>query len=368
MSLEVVQIVSGIPPAINGVGDYAYLLAKELNAVHKIHTHFLVCDSSQSCGKEIDGFQISQLEAPQCDKLTEQLTGKGTPQIVLLHYVGYGYQKRGYPFWLLRGLESWRMGGANRRLVIMFHELYAFGPPWRSSFWSSPAQQWLTASLAKLADRCITNLGRYAKWLEAHARRHLNLIDTIPVFSNVGEITKNYHLNSRSPKMVIFGGAGRVIELLGKYQNEILKCCHELEVKEIITIGCPAGTFTKKMPVPVTESGFLEAGKVAEIISSSRVGVTNHFPCDLGKSGVFAAYSALGALPILPRFNQSAGDGCSEGKNFLFLDQVTSRLSDDTLQQVADNAWEWYQNHNLPRTGEAYAKLLKDCAATCYSL
>jgi hypothetical protein len=364
MSFEVLQIVSGLPPAINGVGDYAHLLARELNAAHQINTHFLVCNSSQKCGKELDRFQVTQLESLQCDNLESQLSRKGMPQIVLLHYVGYGYQKRGCPFWLKRGLESWRRAGANRRLVIMFHELYAFGPPWRSSFWTSPSQRWLTAGLAKLADHCITNVERYAGWLETHARKHLNLIDTIPVFSNVGEINYTRQLDSRPRNMVIFGSANRVLELLGKYQPETLRCCLELGIEKIITIGCPAGTVTQKMPIPVTETGFLEASRVAEIISSSRVGVTNYFPGYLAKSGVFAAYAALGALPLLPRLSQSAGDGCSDGKNFLFLDQITSRLSDDSLQQVADNAWEWYQHHNLSRTGATYARLLKSVVSS----
>ena len=43
-ALEIVQIVPRLPPSISGVGDYAYLLARELRATHDIHTHFIVCD------------------------------------------------------------------------------------------------------------------------------------------------------------------------------------------------------------------------------------------------------------------------------------------------------------------------------------
>ena len=361
MPLEILQIAPSIPPAINGLGDYAYLLAKQLRTAHDIDSRFLVCNLSQSFEGELDRFKVYQLEAKQDSQLARKLSMEEMPPIVLLHYVGYGYEKRGCPFWLLRGLESWKRGCKKRRLVIMFHELYAFGPPWRSSFWASPAQRWLAASLARLADHCVTNLGRYAKWLESQARKHLNMIETIPVFSNIGERSNIHPFNSRSPQMVIFGSARWVIELLGKYQNETLKCCHELGIQEIITIGCPAGTAPAKLPVPVTEFGFLSASKVAEIISSSKVGVMNYFPGYLAKSGVFAAYSALGALPVLPRFTYPNCDGCDEGKNYLFLDRISMKISDDTLQQVANSAWEWYQTHNLSRTADAYAGLLKNC-------
>lgn len=364
MSLEILQIVPNLPPAVNGVGDYAYLLAKRLRAAHDIHSHFLVCDSSQNSEGELEGFKIHQLEAQRQDKLAGRLSAKEMPPVVLLHYVGYGYEKRGCPLWLLRGLESWRMAGADRRLAIMFHELYAFGPPWRSSFWSSPVHRWLSASLAKLADGCITNLERYAKWLEARAGRRVK-IDALPVFSNIGEMTNTLPLDSRPPNLVIFGGARWVTELLGRYRSETLECCQHLGIREIFTIGCPAGTVPAKTPIPVTECGFLDAAEVVEIISSSRVGLMNYFPGYLAKSGVFAAYSSLRALPLLPRFESPDCDGCGSGKNFLFLDQLPAQMNGDTLQRVADGAWEWYQTHNLARTAEVYARLLKGCAFTC---
>jgi len=365
MPLEILQIVPNLPPAINGLGDYAYLLAKQLGAGHDIQSHFLVCDSSGNRERELSGFKVHQLEAQQPDELARKLAMGEMPSIVLLHYVGYGYEKRGCPFWLLRGLESWKRVNADRQLLIMFHELYAFGPPWRSSFWASPAHRWLAARLARLADRCITNLGRYAKWLGARAERHKNVIDTIPVFSNVGEMTYSSPLNSRSPNMVIFGGARWVTELLGRYRNETLRCCRELCIQEIITIGSPAGTVTGKMPIPVTECGFLNTDKVAEIISSSQVGLMNYFPGYLAKSGVFAAYSALGVLPLLPRFSPPGCDGCIAGKHYLFLDQVATSVNGDRLQQVVNNAREWYQTHNLARTADIYAGLLKDCTLVC---
>src|SRR5438093_5969188 len=158
MSLELTQIVPGLPPVISGVGDYAYLLARQLRAAHDIHTRFVVCDARWQGAKDFEEFSVDRIRAQQSEELEKELGASGMPSTVLLHYVGYGYQKRGCPFWLVQALESWKKRDTNRRLVVMFHELYAFGPPWRSSFWTSPLQRGLTKSLALLSDHCVTNL------------------------------------------------------------------------------------------------------------------------------------------------------------------------------------------------------------------
>ncbi|MFZ4728709.1 MAG: glycosyltransferase family 1 protein, partial [Pseudanabaena sp.] len=68
---------------------------------------------------------------------------------VLLHYVGYGYAKRGCPVWLVDGIQRWKNLYPDRLLVTMFHELHASGtPPWTSSFWLSPLQKNLVTRLA----------------------------------------------------------------------------------------------------------------------------------------------------------------------------------------------------------------------------
>ena len=42
--MQFIQIVPSLPPAISGVGDYAYLLAKQMRETKGIQTIFIVCD------------------------------------------------------------------------------------------------------------------------------------------------------------------------------------------------------------------------------------------------------------------------------------------------------------------------------------
>lgn len=364
-SVEILQIVPSFRPKINGVGDYAYLLARQLRAAHRIDSQFLVCDPLWSGGHQFDGFEIRKLTARRDEDLIGSLSMGTMPRIALLHYVGYGYQKRGCPSWLARGLETWKGQSGDRRLVVMFHELYAFGPPWRSSFWTSHSQRQITAQLANLADSCATSLQRYSDWIGAKASSHHNRVCTLPVFSNFGELAVPHPLNSRPPNMVIFGGTRWVKELLGKYKNETLSCCRALGVDQIVTVGSPLGTVPVDLPIPVTERGFLDAAQVAEVIRSSRVGMMNYFSGYLGKSGVFAAYSALGALPVLPRFNPSDPDGCREGLTYLVANRIAAQVSGESLQRVADNAREWYQGHTLSKTADRYAEMLMNGCMCC---
>ncbi len=157
--MQIIQIVPRLTPAIDGVGDYTFLLAKQLRAAHDIDTQFVVCDqnwenaetlkpeklkseggsekaeirnenpnnspdfqppSSRSGeGKPatgepstihfqpstvLDGFAVHQLKERSAGELLRVLSRPGMPQTVLLHYVGYGYEKRGCPVWLVRGL------------------------------------------------------------------------------------------------------------------------------------------------------------------------------------------------------------------------------------------------------------------------
>jgi hypothetical protein len=342
------------------VGDYAFLLAKQLRASHHINTQFLVCDPDWEGESEIEGFKVQKLEARESAELATNLSKKIMPRLVLLHYVGYGYEKRGCPVWLKEGLETWRRSDANHRLLIMFHELFAFGAPWRSSFWLSYLQQWLVVRLARIADSCLTNLRRYAEWIGNRVKHHRHNINTIPVFSNVGELTDCPHFSKRPTNMVIFGGARWVNELLVNHLDETYKCCNTLGVEAIFTIGSPVGTAPKDLQIPVKEYGFLGASQVAEVIKSSRVGMMDYFAGYLAKSGVYAAYTALGVIPVLPQVNPSTQDGCVEGKTYLSANQIKDRPTDEFLQGVIINAREWYENHSLARTADIYANLMCD--------
>ncbi len=124
------QILPKAPGGIDGVGDYALTIAKKLRETFGCDTVFATFKTSSS--ENPGGFEVLPL-----DGLPERSIQKYDH--VLLHYVNYGFQKRGVPFRLLTILQA-LVEQHRGRMVTIFHELYASGPPWTSAFWLRPLQ------------------------------------------------------------------------------------------------------------------------------------------------------------------------------------------------------------------------------------
>ena len=127
------------------MGDNALNLAQALLAGHNITTRFAVAHQTNLAAK--DGFEVvAGLDESSVDSLARECDH------VILHYVNYGYQPRGVPFHL-RDFARRLRGKLRGRWLTAFHELYAFGPPWRSAFWLRPLQVKIARDL--IASPCI---------------------------------------------------------------------------------------------------------------------------------------------------------------------------------------------------------------------
>ena len=121
---------------------------------------------------------------------------------VILQMSGYGFAERGAPLWLLHELETRRKH--IKTFGVFFHELYAFGPPWSSSFWLSPVQRHIARGLAEISDFWMTSRAGSSQWLARFAGDKPHAV--MPVFSTIGEPDALPH--ARLPKVIVFGSAG----------------------------------------------------------------------------------------------------------------------------------------------------------------
>ena len=352
----VTQIVPRLPPAIDGIGDYALNLARQLRKDFGLKTSFVTGDSTQASATHIEGFSVNYVSERSAKGLLSILSQCSS--VVLLHYVGYGYAKRGCPFWLVDGLQRWRNTDANRLLVTMFHELYASGPLWASSFWLSPLQKNLAIRLAQRSDRCLTSRQGYAKILHQLSRGKQTAIPTLPVFSNIGEPDQLPPLAERIRRLVVFGGRSNRMRVYRESRSELELVCYLLGIEEIWDIGPPIGVSLPSIEgVPVMEKGQLSNTEISDILINSLAGFFN-YPTDyLAKSTIFAAYCAHRLLPVSPRYDAPA-DGVEAGKHYW-----TPKLGSNNsvkVQVIADNAYAWYQNHNLFIQANLFAAQLTD--------
>ena len=358
--MESIHVVPRLAPPVGGVGDYALLLADELRKAHGIKTRFIVANTGWQGPSEVNGFSVAKVSANDADSLLALLTrdaSDGRP--VLLHYVGYGYAKRGCPFWLVQALTKWRRRASSNRLITMFHELYARGPVLSSSFWNSPFQRWLATRLATLSDACATNMARHAQFLARRAPAQRGRIAVTPVFSTVGEAPDSPSLSARAPHLAIFGGARWQDDAFTKYRDALRSACELLQIERIITIGAPTAA-AADFDLPVEMRGILPAAEVSRCLSRVRVGLLNYFSGYLGKSTIFAGYCAHGVMPLFCAPNHSEPDGLVGGRHYVVASQITEPLSPEAMQQIADQATEWYSGHSIAKTATRVAGALRE--------
>jgi hypothetical protein len=347
---NVYSIVPRLPPAIDGVGDYALNLARQLRKDFNIQTHFIVGNPTWSGVAEIEGFPISHICDRNPNMLIELLNcDRSCP--ILLHYVGYGYDQRGCPVWLVDGLQRWKSLFPNCKLVTMFHELYASGsPPWTSSFWLSPLQKNLAAKLANLSDRRVTSRQSYAEELYRLAPKENAEIVSLPVFSTIGEPKYLSSLSDRVPQLVVFGSRNARLQVYNQCLSSLERICQLLDIKKILDIGVPTGLeLARLIDIPVIEKGVLEVKEISQIMQDSIAGFLNFpHPTFLAKSTVFAAYCAHGIIPCMTQYTQKSMDGLQHGKHY-WTDNIDKQLCLKHGQEIANNAYNWYHSHNLSR-------------------
>lgn len=360
--MQIIQIVSRLPPAIDGVGDYACLLARQLRDAHDIHTTFVVCDPECEMAKTeppsttIDGFPIFQLKKQTAGELLRILAQPGMPAIVLLQFVGYGYQKRGCPIWLERGLHTWKSEKkkTERRLLTMFHELYANGPFWSSAFWTSPVQKWIAKSLARMSEHCFTNLAVNVRILKHLTARDENNFTVLPVFSNVGEPENLPGWNGRKPRLIVFGSAGQRRKVYFECKASLEKTCQLMKLDEIVDVGAPFEL--PQLSVRVSQRGILPASEVSREMLAARAGFFAYPTAYLGKSGIFAAYAAHGLLPVTFEASQMKNeDGLKAGEHYLFAND----LGGCDAEKTAKGAHQWYQANGTKNQALCFANIIQ---------
>jgi hypothetical protein len=358
---EIVQLVPRLPPALCGVGDYAFLLAEELDRSHGIKTTFIVADPWWSDGAGSRRFPILQLTQRGPIGLAETLSQHAAGRSVLLHYSSYGYAPRGTPLYLWWGLQRWLSSAHGGLLAVFFHELYATGAVWTSAFWLSRLQRRICYRLACLARVCFANRVAAAAELSRVSGHAPGSIPVLPVFSNLGEPKAVLPLASREPQLALYGGPCRVKSNERRAYEAIRASCERLRITKVVTFG-PETVAPVRLGVRVQSAGILPASEVSSLLSASRAGYIDYYSGLLGRSGVFAAFCAHGLLPILLDDNQSEADGLVLGREYLSASDSSVAPGPAEQQRIADSARNWYAAHSRCRTTEIIATSLRRMA------
>ena len=316
--LKCLVITPAFPPTVNGVQDFANILASALSMETTVE--FCVLPLSSSSEKTI-------------------LRVVNSFSMVHLHYVGYGYSARGIPWNLVRALEKWKQNKRNQ-LLVTFHELFAVSNiPWKSSFYLQKYQKFLFLRLSKIADYAVTS----GYVFEPH---FTSPVFKFPVFSNIPVPTFVIPFEMRNDYAVLWGNLAvkrKAYSLLEKYYDHIAQ---HWKWTKIIDIGV-VDPSPPALPVPIIHLGFLSAIEISCILSSCKYGIlTAYSPDYFCKSGVFAAFASHG-LAVLAGTSKDDYFASLDG---LFADFHFQKMDEDVYESasfLASNVRKWYADHDI---------------------
>lgn len=349
MRPEPPNLVQLVPPGPGGVRDYVTCLQAEWQ---RLGTPTQVIELSRELTRE----------RSLADRLSDGSSDGTATCSVVLHYSGYGYGQRGLCFWLLDELRALRARcGDGLRLVVVFHELYASGPPWRSAFWLSPMQALIAARLARLADALWTNTAQHAQWLNSGAGAATPM-RVRPVFSNVGECNRPPAFAERLPQAIVFGSPStrqRAFDALRPHEPTLRR----LGIDALIEVGPGAASTGLPTTLPCRHAGRLEHSELGRLLLQSRYGLLDYPSQLLGKSGVLAAYAAHGCVALDTRPPGPDTDGLVAGRDYLALDALPGaawRPDPAALATMASALAAWYAGHRLARQAQELLALARD--------
>jgi hypothetical protein len=345
---SILQIVPRVPPAVDGVGDYAFSLAHGLRTEFGLQTRFLVCSDAGHVLQRTPVFPAARL-AKWDRREFVRVMGSLVPrtsarkQTMALHYSGYGYARDGAPKWLVEGLEELLRTRSDLGLVTIFHELFATGKPWRRAYWHTARQRELAMRLrmASMNALCTTerNEGILKSWAADRPLARISIPSGIgePAIDAVGA------WSAKRSSLVVFGRR-HSRELAYRNREALETVCRRLSIDRIVDIGPEMPRLPKLAIGPIETCGTIAAEKVSGILAMCRYGYLCYAPDDLAKSSVFAAYSAHGVATIIPATPGASRDGLQKGRHYASADGFIGEAL-PRMELIAQCAQDWYQSH-----------------------
>jgi hypothetical protein len=361
--MKLIQIVPSLPPAVDGIGDYALQLAKRLQERHRIESSFLVCDPHWR-GGDVGGFRAVKVADRSSAALLQSLValrgGALTADApILLHFSPYGYQQRGCPFWLVDGLEEIEAASSGT-VNTAFHELDVdCNRPWSSAFWVPRLQQALIRRVGRLGHFRYTNTPQHRAKLEAWGAGPVTLV---PNFSTLGEPDVMPPFRRRSRSVVVFGRAAQRRWSYERGGKALSAVCRHLEAESVVDIGprIPGDQRLVIAGIPINHRGVLDAQEVNRWMESSLASFL-YYPIPLlTKSSVYAAGCANGTISFVfdDHGGGEAGVGLIAGEDFIPVRVGEPLPPIQDLQTLSSTVFTNYQGRSSMAAANVVARAL----------
>lgn len=347
-------------PQIDGLGDYSRLMAEHLRDSFAIQSRFVVGDPQWKQLEKSDDnpFMVEAVDHRSAADLELKLYETET---VVVHYVPYGYHVRGVPFWINRGLRRWKHAKSGRRLIIVLHEVWASGPPWKSEFYLSFLQRRLVSGLHRLSNGVLTSTALMKGMLdkiEPGKTRLMPIPSALPPMN--AQTERIFH--QQGPIVVIAFGQEESRRLSIQAHEKLLCALHAEKLLQGVTVvGKGANSGENSSADIRLLRGFLPAELIqaysnvtpergAKLLQQADL-FLSYYPSILAcKSSALTAALAAGCVPVLPE--AKAPEPLGEGVDILACDgserQITRILTlirQGRLGSIGEAGWRWYDQH-----------------------
>jgi len=348
--MRLIHIAGPLPPNLSGVGDYAVILGRCVAEQTEggVQSAYVQAGYKKS-DAPIDALESVDVAGRQSAEAlvgaVDALAGDAERVAVLLHYVGYGYHRRGCPVWLWRAWRRLRARRSSVTLITMFHEVVASSrKPWTSVFWLAPVQRALAARIARLSDGIMTNRAASAEKLRTWAGE-TTPVRVSPTFSNVGEPDALPPYEEREPYAVVFGGAGRKAAMYERHGPALGDALRHMGVERVVDIGTPVPSdAADALALPAEAKGVLPAKEISAHLRQAAVGVLRYPLHCLTKSGLWAAYAAHGVPTVVLAERQQPAGKLESGRHFALLDALAGEsVMADRRAAMSQAVKRWYE-------------------------
>jgi glycosyltransferase involved in cell wall biosynthesis len=278
-----------------GVGDYTRRLLENLPRIAGLR--LIIPKIGNRPARLFEQYRVEETDGTARDLRARLPVGGGK---VLVQYSAYGFDRFGYPRWLIKALLDWKRESPGT-LVIMFHEIWAFWPIWNKNRVLQHLHRRGLRRLLHTADAVFTSTSSQAEHLKTLSPR--SAIEVLPVGSNIRRVqptdgereagsavlfglqrTRLRTLKRMHPQLKSLGAAGRIrkIATVGAGRSregdeEELALLLELELSE---------SFDQLGPLPEEKISDLLLGREFAISAQDELSIT--------KSGTFMAAAAHG--------------------------------------------------------------------------
>ncbi|MEJ7703272.1 MAG: hypothetical protein WKF47_06280 [Geodermatophilaceae bacterium] len=219
---------------------------------------------------------------------------------VLLQYSAYGFDRIGYPRWLLRALVKWKKSGGGS-LVVMLHEIWTFWPLLNKNHLVQQMHRRDLRTLLQHSDAVFTSTASQAQHLRSLLAEAA--VQVLPVGSNV--VPARDSQNDRASGVaVLFGLLGTRCRTLEAMRSELKRLASAGALSKIVSIGVgDAADQLEQEHAILAEltlgDGFEQRGplaelEVSEIMLEAQFGISAQDELSISKSGTVMAYAAHG--------------------------------------------------------------------------